>query len=100
MFDTNPENSRSLFGGGRYNGLASIFGMKEPISAIGFAPGDETMKIFLENWGLTKAIIESKEEIVYIPLLEENFFSDIQNIASKYRCEGKQVLVGLSVKKL
>jgi histidyl-tRNA synthetase len=100
MFDTNPENSRSLFGWGRYNGLAGIFGVKEPISAIGFAPGDETMKIFLENWGLTKAIIESKEEMIYIPLLEENLFSDIQSIASKLRNWWKQVLVGLSVKKL
>jgi histidyl-tRNA synthetase len=100
MFDTNPENSRSLFGGGRYNGLAGIFGVKEPISAIGFAPGDETMKIFLENWGLTKSILETKEEIIYIPLLEENLFSDIQSIASSFRSKWRQVLVGLSVKKL
>lgn len=100
MFDTNPENSRSLFGGGRYNGLAGIFGVKEPISAIGFAPWDETMKIFLENWGLTKAIIDAKEELIYIPLLEENLFLDIQRIASNLRNGGKQVLVGLSTKKL
>jgi histidyl-tRNA synthetase len=28
MFDTNPANPRALFGGGRYNGLADIFGVK------------------------------------------------------------------------
>ncbi len=100
MFDNNPDNNRSLFWGGRYNGLAGIFGVKEPISAIGFAPWDETMKIFLENWGLTKPILESKEEITYIPLLDETVFSDIQTIASSLRAQGKQVLVGLSVKKL
>jgi len=25
MFDTNTDNPRALFGGGRYNGLADIF---------------------------------------------------------------------------
>jgi histidyl-tRNA synthetase len=34
MFDTNTQNPRALFGGGRYNGLASIFGIKENIPAI------------------------------------------------------------------
>jgi histidyl-tRNA synthetase len=34
MFDTNTQNPRALFGGGRYNGLASIFGIKEDIPAI------------------------------------------------------------------
>ena len=48
MFDTNKDNPRALFGGGRYNGLADIFGVKEGIPAVGFAPGDETMKLFLE----------------------------------------------------
>lgn len=34
FYDTHPENSRSLFGGGRYDGLIGLFG--EPVSAIGF----------------------------------------------------------------
>lgn len=100
MFDTNPENSRSLFGGGRYNGLASIFGVKETISAIGFAPGDETMKLFLENWGMTKKIMEEKAPLTYIPLLDEAFFADVNTIASSLRSTWKNVLLGLSVKKL
>ncbi|HRQ98228.1 MAG TPA: ATP phosphoribosyltransferase regulatory subunit, partial [Candidatus Saccharibacteria bacterium] len=32
VFDTHPDNSRSLFGGGRYDGLVGLFGA-EPISA-------------------------------------------------------------------
>jgi histidyl-tRNA synthetase len=48
VFDHHPDNSRALFGGGRYDGLADIFGSKDNIQAIGFAPGDETMKLFLE----------------------------------------------------
>ncbi|MEI7563811.1 MAG: ATP phosphoribosyltransferase regulatory subunit [bacterium] len=26
MFDMHPDNKRAMFGGGRYNGLAEIFG--------------------------------------------------------------------------
>lgn len=100
MFDTNPDNSRSLFGGWRYNGLASIFGVKEPISALGFAPGDETMKLFLEGHGMLDDIISKKEELYYIPLLNDDYFSDIQFISQNLRAEGKNVLTALSKKKL
>ena len=100
MFDTNKDNSRSLFGGWRYNWLASIFWVKDEISAIWFAPWDETMKLFLENWGLIDDIIWKKEENIYLPLLDEKYFEDIQNIASLLRSSWKNVLVWLSVKKL
>lgn len=48
VFDTDPENNRSLFGGGRYDGLVGLFGV-EPISAVGFAPGYTTMELFLQS---------------------------------------------------
>jgi histidyl-tRNA synthetase len=51
VFDNNPDNNRSLFGGGRYNGLATIFGQSN-FPAVGFAVGNETFRIFLENWNL------------------------------------------------
>jgi histidyl-tRNA synthetase len=51
VFDTNPKNNRALFGGGRYNGLASLFG-RDNFPAVGFAPGNETMRLFLETWDL------------------------------------------------
>ncbi|MDK2899111.1 MAG: histidyl-tRNA synthetase [Patescibacteria group bacterium] len=47
VFDTNPENNRALFGGGRYDGLVGLFGV-EPISAVGFAPGCTMLENFLE----------------------------------------------------
>jgi histidyl-tRNA synthetase len=59
VFDNNPDNIRSLFGGGRYNGLANIFGQNN-FPAIGFAVGNETFRIFLENWNL----IPSSKEIL------------------------------------
>lgn len=51
VFDTNPENSRSLFGGGRYDGLVSMFG-GDPIPAIGFGMGDVTLLDFLTTHNL------------------------------------------------
>ena len=47
IFDNHKDNNRAMFGGGRYNGLAELFGSVS-FPAIGFAPGDETFKIFLE----------------------------------------------------
>lgn len=46
VFDTNPENRRSLFGGGRYDNLLEMFGV-EPVPTVGFGMGDVTIKDFL-----------------------------------------------------
>lgn len=48
VFDTNPENKRSLFGGGRYDNLLEMFGV-EPLPTVGFGMGDVTMRDFLET---------------------------------------------------
>jgi histidyl-tRNA synthetase len=53
IFDTNPENPRALFGGGRYDKLVTLFG-GDPIPAVGFAIGDVTLLDFLETHGLLK----------------------------------------------
>ncbi len=39
VFDNDPENNRSLFGGGRYDGLVGMFGV-EPLPTVGFAISD------------------------------------------------------------
>lgn len=67
VFDNNPENNRSLFGGGRYNGLASIFGQNN-FPAVGFAVGNETFRIFLENWNLipsNKTLTKKKQISIF-----------------------------------
>lgn len=51
VFDTNPENNRSLFGGGRYDNLLEMFGV-EPLPTVGFGMGDVTMRDFLETHNL------------------------------------------------
>ncbi len=47
VFDTSPQNNRSLFGGGRYDDLLDIFGARK-IPAVGFGMGDVGARDFLE----------------------------------------------------
>lgn len=47
IFDTSPENNRSLFGGGRYDNLLDMFAVKSS-PAVGFGAGDVTIADFLE----------------------------------------------------
>lgn len=51
MYDTDLSNNRSLFGGGRYDGLVGLFGV-EPVPTVGFGMGDVTLKDFLESHNL------------------------------------------------
>ncbi len=46
IFDTHPENNRSMMGGGRYDGLVGLFGV-EPVPTVGFGFGDITLANFL-----------------------------------------------------
>lgn len=48
IFDTHPENNRSVCGGGRYDNLLEIFGV-EPVPIVGFGMGDITVRDFLET---------------------------------------------------
>jgi len=88
VFDNHPDNRRALFGGGRYNGLAQLFGT-ESFPAVGVAPGDETTKFFLESWNL---LPEFQDERYYLPLLSADLLADTQRLASVLRQEGKEVL--------
>ncbi|MBN1373805.1 histidine--tRNA ligase [Candidatus Dojkabacteria bacterium] len=88
VFDENPENKRSLFGGGRYNGLAVLFG-KNSFPAVGCAPGDETTKLFLEGWNLVPEYDNSLDYLV-TRFKETKELSD--KIAAKLRKEGCTVV--------
>jgi len=45
VYDTNPENARALFGGGRYDGLVNLFGA-DPISALVWRQAVRQQRIF------------------------------------------------------
>lgn len=97
VFDNNPENSRAMFGGGRYNGLASLFGGNS-FPAVGFAPGDETTRIFLENWNLIPDNLKS--EVYFLPILSSDLTGKAMELAQKLRSEGKNVILSLEEQKL
>ena len=99
VFDNNPENPRALFWWGRYNWLAWIFWVKEDIPAVWMAPGDETLKIFLENWWILKNLPKTKNTI-YFPLLSEELFLESQKLATKLRKSWKNILFSLNTKKI
>lgn len=99
VYDLNPENNRALFGGGRYNGLANIFG-EDNFPAIGFAPGDETMKLFLESWDLVSKIKDIKPVCCYLPLIDKKLSFETDSLAQKLRASGVNVLLGLEEQKI
>lgn len=93
VFDNHPENNRSLFGGGRYNGLGGIFGAAD-LPAVGFAPGDEPTKLFLQSWQLVPerplAI-----QMSYLPLLDDSLNDQVLQIGRQLRQAGINVEIGV-----
>jgi len=53
-FDSTGEVSRSVFGGGRYDGLIEGFG-GQPTPAVGFAPGYATLSLLCQRAGVWPA---------------------------------------------
>ena len=96
FFDMHPENKRSLFGGGRYDGLVGLFGA-EPISAVGFAPGYTMTELFLEAHNLLPKLPSTTE--VYIVVLEDALKGAME-FAGRLRAEGVNVELDISGRKL
>lgn len=82
VFDKNPENRRSLFGGGRYDDLLSLFG-NETVPAFGFGMGDVTIRDVLETYGRLPATKVGPD--IYICVMEESCYPYVQNLAHKLR---------------
>jgi len=98
VFDNHTDNNRAMFGGGRYNGLAELFG-GQSFPAVGFAPGDETTKLFLESWGLLPSFCPQKN-ICLAPLLDPALAPDLRKIAARLRKDGMAVVLGLEPMKV
>ena len=94
VFDTDPENNRSMLGGGRYDGLVGLFGV-EPVATVGFGWGDVTLTNFLESHRLLPDL--QHETDVYVVKIGE---VDISQPVAELRKAGLNVAVDLSGKKL
>ncbi|TGK03110.1 histidine--tRNA ligase [Leptospira langatensis] len=97
VFDTNPENRRSLYGGGRYDNLIGLFS-NDQLSGIGFGLGDVTFKNFLEGHKLIPDL--NKKNAVLIPIMEEKLFPEVLKLAAELRAEGIGVETMLESAKL
>ncbi|MCE9644099.1 histidine--tRNA ligase [Candidatus Parcubacteria bacterium] len=97
LFDTSPENRRSLFGGGRYDDLLSIFGA-EKMPAVGFGMGDVTLRDFLDVHGL---IPEYKPATtLYICRADGAESAALAALASELRAQGVNVAVDFTSRKI
>lgn len=96
VFDNHPENNRAMFGGGRYDGLVSLFG-GEPVPTVGFAPGGTTMEVFLRSHELLPDLSSTTD--VYMIVLG-NSLRGAQKLARELREEGVNVAVDVTGRKL
>jgi histidyl-tRNA synthetase len=95
-FDTHPENNRSLFGGGRYDGLVGLFG-GESVSAVGFAPGLTMTELFLRTHDLLPKSLSSTD--VYMIVIGDNL-RGAQKLAKNLRAEGINVELDFTGRKI
>lgn len=94
IFDTDPANPRSLFGGGRFDKLVSLFG-GDPIPAIGFGMGDVTFADFLETHGLTPSGSANAPQL-YLGTPSISDIPAAQAFADTLRSNGCRIVVNIS----
>ncbi len=97
VFDLNPINTRSLFGGGRYDNLVDLFGV-DSVPAVGFGMGDVPMQDYLETYNLVPAL-RSKIDLT-ICTLDEFTISLALEWASAFRKSGFGVVVDYTNRKI
>ena len=96
VFDNNPDNNRSMFGGGRYDGLVGLFGA-EPLGAVGVAPGLTTIELFLQSNKLLPELGPTTE--IYVIVLDDTMPAAVK-LAATLRGEGVNVELDISGRKL
>jgi histidyl-tRNA synthetase len=96
VFDMDSENNRSMFGGGRYNGLVGLFGA-ENVPTAGFGMGDVTLKNFLESHGLLEPL---QNETDAVAILIGNVYTQTQPFLRQLRKLGVNVAVDSTGRKL
>jgi histidyl-tRNA synthetase len=97
FFDNHPDNNRSLFGGGRYDGLVGLFGA-EQISAVGMAPGLSMTELFLQSHGLLPKLPSTTD--IYLAVLGEENYTAAAKFAAELRSEGVNTELDTTGRKL
>ena len=97
IYDLNPANRRSVFGGGRYDDLLALFG-GDKIPAVGFGAGDVIARDIMETYGTLPETTSSAEIMVCI-VGDQNTPYALE-VAQKMREKGMSVAVDMSGRKL
>ena len=97
VFDTHPENNRSLFGGGRYDDLLELFG-EDRMPAVGFGMGDVTMRDFLAVRDRLPAYRPPAK--VYLAIASSDETAAAMQLADELRACGVNTAVDFGDKKL
>jgi histidyl-tRNA synthetase len=97
VFDLNPINRRSVFGGGRYDDLLSLFG-NDKLPAVGFGAGDVIARDLMETYG-TLPKNDSPADVALIVVGEQNTPYALE-LAQSLRSKGIRVAVDLTNKKV
>jgi histidyl-tRNA synthetase len=95
VFDTDPKNNRSMFGGGRYDGLVELFGV-DPLPIVGFGMGDVTLQNFLETHHLMPVIHPETDAVA---ILIGDVYPKVQPILKAMRAEGARIAVDATERK-
>jgi histidyl-tRNA synthetase len=101
VFDTGKENPRSIFGGGRYDDLLSLFS-DEKITGTGFGMGIYTLSLFLKTYKLIPKEIYEKDytDTIYITSINEEVALYTLKLAKKIRKEEFPCIVDYRFKNL
>ncbi len=102
VFDTHTDNSRALFGGGRYDKLVALFG-GDSLGAVGFGMGDVTLSDFLETHSLFPKKAHTPTLFLGTVLSGDTEDSlaqaeSVETIAEKLRAQGVSVFKNISNK--
>ena len=97
IFDADPKNNRSMFGGGRYDKLVEKYG-NESVPAVGFAMGDVTLRDFLDSHELLPDVTTNID--VYVATVNEESKEAAHILARKLRASGLNVVVNVTEKHL
>lgn len=95
VFDLHPENNRSMFGGGRYDGLVGAFGV-EPVPTVGMAMGDAPMENFLDSHNLLPKFQSSTD--VYVVTIGDTL-KEAQDIVRQLRNSDINIAIDLTDRK-
>ena len=99
VFDKNPANRRSVFGGGRYDDLLDLFG-GEKVPAFGFGAGDVIARDLLETYDKLAKPEAVHPADIYICLMSKEVSSYGQELAQTLREKGMRVAIDFSFRKL